>query len=298
MAASLTPAVASASPSQLTFQFRTFDVPGSTGTEVNGINNSGVFVGAFTDAAGQHGFIDRDGRLVPFDFPGTSGVTQAFAIDNNGDVVGTYNNAAGASEEFLRTSNGRMTALPSPPGAGTGSGQGAFPSGITDTDEIVGYYIDANGVFHGYEQSPSGHFTAIAAPGAGSATGEGTLVFGVSDAGTISGCYFTSEHQEIGFVDRAGRFTSVDNPATPQNPAGGTIVIGPARGVTIGDYANQQGTALGYVLSGGQFTTIDDAQGVAPFGTTIVGLNRDLVLVGFFTSSDGAFHGFIAFPRR
>src|SRR6516164_4626986 len=115
---------ASAAPVQLGYVFRTFDVPGATGTQVNGVNDGGVIEGAFTGASGQHGFVDGPGGLVRFDFPGTSGVTQAFAIDNAGDVVGVYTDDSGASHGFRRSPGGAITALPPAPGAGTGSGQG------------------------------------------------------------------------------------------------------------------------------------------------------------------------------
>src|SRR5437588_2894633 len=68
-------AAASAATAPAAFQFRTFDVPGATGTQVNGINDRGIFEGAFTDASGQHGFVDGPGGLARFDVPGTSGVT-------------------------------------------------------------------------------------------------------------------------------------------------------------------------------------------------------------------------------
>src|SRR5215471_10689131 len=123
---------AAAAPAPLGYVFRTFDVPGAAGTQVNGVNDGGVFEGAFTDASGQHGFVDGPGGLVRFDYPATDGVTQAFAIDNSGDVVGVYTDAAGADHGFLRSSNGAVTALASPPGAGSGQGQGTFPTGITD----------------------------------------------------------------------------------------------------------------------------------------------------------------------
>lgn len=289
-------AAASAGAGQLAFRFRTFDVPGSTGTEVNGINNAGVFEGSFTDGSGQHGFIEDQGRLIRFDFPGTSGVTQAFAIDNAGDVVGVYTDGSGASHGFVRTSAGGIKALPPPPGAGTGSGQGTFPTGITDAGEIVGFSVGADGVAHGYEQSPGGQFTAIGAPGAGGAPGQGTFVFSVNDAGVLCGGYVTASGQEFGFVDRGGHFTSVNDPATPQDASGGTDADGAARGITVGDFVDQRGNELGYALSDGRFVTVADPLGAAPLGTVITATSSELVLSGFFTTSSGARHGFIAFP--
>src|SRR5215469_12731351 len=290
---------ASAAPAQLGYTFRTFDVPGATGTQVNGVNDGGVIEGAFTDASGQHGFVDRAGGLARFDFPGTSGVTQAFAIDNAGDVVGVYTDGAGASHGFRRSPGGAITALPSPPGAGTGSGQGTFPTGITDSGEIVGFYVAADGVAHGYAQSPGGRFTVINAPGAGRAAGQGTFLFSVNDRGVICGGYVTSGNVEFGLVDRGGQFTSIDDPATPQNAAGGTEADGFARGVVVGDYIDATGGELGYLDRGGRFLAVADPAGSdAPGqGTVITATNDQLTLTGFYITSNGAEHGLLAHPR-
>ena len=290
---------ASAAPVQLGYVFRTFDVPGATGTQVNGVNDGGVIEGAFTGASGQHGFVDGPGGLVRFDFPGTSGVTQAFAIDNAGDVVGVYADDAGASQGFLRSRSGTITALPSPPGAGSGSGQGTFPSGITDSGEIVGFYVGADGVAHGYAQSPAGRFTVINAPGAGDGPGQGTFLFSVDDRGVICGGYVTPGNVEFGLVDQDGRLTSIDDPATPRGAAGGTDADGFAHGVVVGDYIGQQGSERGYLDRDGQFQTIADPAGndTPGQGTVITATNDQLTLTGFYYTSTGAEHGLLAYPR-
>jgi hypothetical protein len=164
------------------------------------VNDGGVIEGAFTDASGQHGFVAGPVGLARFDFPGTSGVTQAFAIDNAGDVVGVYTDAAGASHGFRRSPGGAITALPPAPGAGTGSGQGTFPTGITDSGQIVGFYVGADGVAHGYAQRPDGRFTVINAPGAGEAAGQGTVITATNDQLTLTGFYITSNGAEHGLL--------------------------------------------------------------------------------------------------
>src|SRR5262252_330788 len=290
---------AAAAPAPLGYVFRTFDVPGATGTQVNGVNDGGVIEGAFTDASGQHGFVVGPGGLVRFDFPGTSGKTQAFAIDNAGDVIGVYTDDAGASHGFRRSPGGAITALSPTPGAGTGSGQGTFPTGITDSGQIVGFYVAADGVAHGYAQSPDGRFTVINAPGAGDAAGQGTFLFSVDNRGVICGGYVTAGNVEFGLVDRGGHFTSIDDPATPQNAAGGTDADGFARGVVVGDYIDATGGELGYLDRGGRFLAVADPAGSdAPGqGTVITATNDQLTLTGFYITSSGADHGLLAHPR-
>jgi hypothetical protein len=291
---------ASAFPARPGFVFHTFDVPGATGTQVNGVNDGGVIDGSFIDASGQRGFVDSAAAgLVRFDFPGTSGVTQAFAIDNAGDVVGVYADDAGASHGFLRRPGGAITALPPAPGAGTGSGQGTFPTGITDSGEIVGFYVAADGVAHGYAQSPGGRLTVINAPGAGAAAGQGTFLFSVDDRGVICGGYVTSGNVEFGLVDRGGQITSIDDPATPQNAAGGTDADGFARGVVVGDYIDANGGEVGYLDRGGRFLAVADPAGSDALGqgTVITATNDQLTLTGFYITSNGADHGLLAHPR-
>lgn len=276
------------------FRFRAFDVPGASGTEVNGVNDAGVIEGAFTDQAGQHGFVAGTGGLTRFDVPGTSGVTQAFAIDNAADVVGVYTDPAGAFHGFLRTHDGVFAKLPSAPGAGAGAGQGSSPTGLTGSGEIVGFVTGADGVSHGYLRSPDGRYTVIDAPGAGSSAGQGTFIFSVNDRGIICGGYVTAGNQEFGFVDRGGHFSTLSDPAA--DPAGGTDADGFAAGQVVGDFVDRRGVELGYLAQGGEFVTVADPQGndVPQQGTVITATNDRLTLVGFYFSGGGTIHGFIA----
>ena len=162
----------------------------------------------------------------------------------------------------------------------------------------MGFYVGADGVAHGYEQSPDGRFTVIDAPGAGDAAGQGTFLFSVDDRGVICGGYVTSGNVEIGLVDRGGRITSIDDPATPQSAAGATDADGYARGVVVGDYIDANGGELGYLDQRGHFLTVADPAGShAPGqGTVITATNDQLTLTGFHINSNGADHGLIAHP--
>ena len=59
-------------------QLTQFDVPGSTSTNGEGINDVGTLVGSFTDAAGKtHAFIKRGDTFTTFDFPGGHDTVQS-----------------------------------------------------------------------------------------------------------------------------------------------------------------------------------------------------------------------------
>jgi probable HAF family extracellular repeat protein len=65
---------------------------------VRSINNCDTTVGAFTDASGnRHGFKRlSSGKAVALNFPGAAR-TEAFAINDNGAIVGYYSKTASAT---------------------------------------------------------------------------------------------------------------------------------------------------------------------------------------------------------
>jgi hypothetical protein len=50
---------------------------------------------------------------------------------------------------FLRDKHGGLTTFDAP-GAGTGLGQGTVPATINPPGAIVGFYLDASNVYHGF----------------------------------------------------------------------------------------------------------------------------------------------------
>jgi hypothetical protein len=87
-------------------QLSTFDVPGSTFTEVLGENNFGQSVGVYKDASGaSHGFLlssDFGGpTLLTIDNPLGVGTTTLTGINDRGDLVGYYVDLGGHTQGFL-----------------------------------------------------------------------------------------------------------------------------------------------------------------------------------------------------
>src|SRR3954471_24701744 len=71
-------------------QLTQFDVPGSTSTNGEGINDLGTLVGSFTDAAGAtHAFVKRLETFTQFDFPGGHD-TVSVAVNNRDEIVGLF----------------------------------------------------------------------------------------------------------------------------------------------------------------------------------------------------------------
>jgi hypothetical protein len=180
--------------------FRTVDVPGANGTEVNAVNDYRVLAGTyFTDqGADMFGFIDAGTRLITLNYPHTSGVTLASAIDDRGDVLGLYTDGTGPAHAWIRSPNGTFTQIDDPQAA-SGPGLGTVPNAINDDGVTVGYYEDANNVGHAYIDN-HGRFKTIDAPGAGTMSGQGTSFDSITDTGVISGFYIDANGVSHGFI--------------------------------------------------------------------------------------------------
>ena len=117
----------------------TITYPGAPYTLVHGINDRGQLVGAYLEpgaapnpdgtipAGTVHGFVWERGRFTSFDVPGAI-FTQAFGINNRGQITGGYYDATGTQHAFVRD-RGRSQTLDAP--------GGNLASGINDRGEIV-----------------------------------------------------------------------------------------------------------------------------------------------------------------
>jgi probable HAF family extracellular repeat protein len=77
------------------YTFTSIDVPGTTHTEVQGINTAGQIVGRFGDATGTHGFLTSNGTtFTTINVPGAI-YTVAHGINDRGEIVGAFADATG-----------------------------------------------------------------------------------------------------------------------------------------------------------------------------------------------------------
>jgi probable HAF family extracellular repeat protein len=82
--------------------------PSATSTGAAGINAAGDIVGAWSDAAGSHGFLLQAGVFTPIDFPLATRTT-AFGISDTGEIAGFYDDAAGNTHGFIYASGAFST---------------------------------------------------------------------------------------------------------------------------------------------------------------------------------------------
>ena len=133
-------------------------------TNAQGIDNNGLVTGFYsTDGVHQHGFFydTTTGQYtLPAD-PVEPGLflTQFLGINDKGLAVGYWQDAAGNQHGFLYNVNTHVYTFLDDPNAGTNAGMEITQiTGINDSNEIVGFYVDANGAQRGF------YATATATP--------------------------------------------------------------------------------------------------------------------------------------
>jgi uncharacterized protein (TIGR03437 family) len=121
----------------------------AAGTRVRGIDNNGEIVGWYVAGGSEqglaHGFVRNPaGVIASLDLPGTDNFTELVAIDNHGQVAGSWGDGTG----FVSIADGSYPIL-APPGA-----QFVLPAAIDDTGRVAGYYNDG-ATNHGFLAVPT-----------------------------------------------------------------------------------------------------------------------------------------------
>ena len=134
--------------------FTTYDFPGSLKTSFYALDNAGKAAGHYKGADNlYHGVIMEDGELTQYDFPSA---TQTFIYgisDETGALSGNIVDETGVTRAF----SGDLTITF--PGAVNTYGDFVNAAGA-----VVGSYIDADGMFHGFIRNPDGSFNTIDLP--------------------------------------------------------------------------------------------------------------------------------------
>ena len=164
------------------------------------------------------------------------------------------------------------------PGAGTGTDQGTFVSGINAVGAIVGSYVDGNYVTHGFVRRPDGRITTFDDPDGRTATGcssafedalcGNTWAYGMNTWGVITGGYIDGEHEVFHGYSRTpdGKYTSFEAPQAGTDVSQGTFGYNIDDSGTIsGVYSDEFNVSHVYLRSPrGKFMIFDvpDANGI------------------------------------
>ena len=209
--------------------------PGSTQTQVIGIDNKGNTAGFWVNSKGTNrGFVEWNGVSESFTNPKTphtaGAVNQLLGINNLGVAVGFYNDAKGNSHAYqVNQATGVFTAIKIPGDVSTQA------TGINNLGDIVGFGTDAAGNTTSWLLH-NGHLTAYQHPG-----GSDTTALGVNDHDEIVGSYTDGGGNMHGFTLKSplgpvSHWQSIDDP----NGVGTTTVNG----------VNNNGKLVGFYFVG------------------------------------------------
>jgi probable HAF family extracellular repeat protein len=224
---------------RLPFMFTTENYPNSMMTQVIGINNGGTTDGFYVDNGGNtHGFYKTNSTYTTVDYPGTP-FNQLLGQNDMGQASGYYslsqdNTTPDFPYVYNELGGGVFQVITIPAAAG-----GAQATGINNSQQICGFYIDANGVNHGFLLN-FGLLVTLDAPGS-----TFTQALGLNNKGQVVGAYMDAAGNSHGFVwTSAGGFKTIDDP----KGIGTTLVNGiNDKGVLVGFYVDSEGNTDGLV---------------------------------------------------
>jgi len=212
--------------------------------------------------------------FTSFDVPGAI-YTRGGDINNNGTIIGYFNDAAGAPHGYLYD-GGVFTQIDEPDATA-----GTLAGAINDAGTIVGRFdAPLGGDAHGFVLS-GGSFTPFDVPGA-----TFTAARGISPAGDVVGYYVDVAGVSHGFVLSGGQFTWVDYPGTNFTALSGMNKFGRI----VGHYLDAAGSRRGFLLSGGQFSSVNYPKATYTQPSRI---NSSGQIVGHYQAADGSVHGFL-----
>ena len=216
------------------------------------------------------------------DFAGATATSLNGGPNPSGTSVGSYS-TSGVTHGFTLTKGGVFTPF-DPPGSTL-----TIPNFISPQGDIVGNYLDASNVSHGFILEGKNYTTLDFAGAAG------TTLTGLNPSGEISG--FSCSDPACGntgapstnhsFVrSKKGVFTSFDPPGAISSTAS---TVNPS-GAVVGAYTDNVGNGHGYLLDHGTFTTIDFPGAIFTFAG---GGNAEGDIIGEYNDTAGVGHSFL-----
>ncbi len=165
-----------------------------------------------------------------------------------------------------------------------GAGNSTLPQKINERGDVVGVFIDSNGVTRGFVRFSNGSFSApIVDPNDTVGFTEGR---GINNSGTVCGDYASPDGNQHGFFLSGGTFTEYDVPG-----AVSTDVLGiNDAGDFTGGFDPGSGIFQAFVSRGGTITSFSVPG--APLTLAYEINNSKQLVVGYFIDSSGILHGY------
>ncbi|APW60609.1 PEP-CTERM sorting domain-containing protein [Paludisphaera borealis] len=286
------------------YRFTNFDGPSpgtlpGTGTNINGISNSGEVVGfAIANNGALNNFTANPLTSTTANLLNIGGSTTAMALGINsaGTVVGSDGNG----NAFYLSGSTLTTFIPN-------GGTTATAFGINDNGTIVGQYIkgDSPGFI---TTSAIANITVNAPSGPNVVNAQG-----INSQGLVVGFYLGVDGQVHGFSAKESNAigdtltgTAIADPTIPAVPGepGATFVFSQIlgindHGIAVGYYGDSTTSQHGFLYNTntGKYTFLDNPDAAFSSGvvvTQITGINNSGEITGFYSGANGVFHGFVA----
>ena len=261
------------------YTFETIDVPGVEFLQLSASSDFEDYAGSTRSADGEKmvAFTLIDGVFTTYDFPGSKN-TYFFALGNNGDAAGYYEDSDGLKHGVV-LKGGELQQFDFP---------GAVQTelwGISDaTGALTGNFIDASGVRRGFSGDEIIEVTGAAE----------TYADFVNSSGGMVGSYVDADGMYHPYIRTpTGRFVSLDLPQAAileyffvHGINDNRTVV--ARTKRVGDVP---GTLVGTFEQGLQEFKVPGSVSTEGYN-----INQDGSIVGHYDTADGRRHGFIARP--
>ena len=165
-----------------------------------------------------------------------------------------------------------------------GAGNLTLPQKINERGDVVGEFIDSNGVTRGFVRFSDGSFSEpIVDPNDTVGFTEGR---GINNSRTVCGDYASSDGNNHGFFLSGGTFTEYDVPG-----AVSTTVLGINDAADFtGSFSYGSGIFQGFVSVGGTITSFSVPGALLTFAYEINNSNQ--LVVGYYIDSSGIPHGY------
>ena len=255
-----------------------------------------LIVGQYVDSGGvPHGYVydDRDQTWTTLDDPLADGYSVNTDIAD-GKIVGFYGDSEGNYPSFVY--DGTTWTTINHPLAAPGPDGGTSAWGV-NRDKVMGSYLDANGLNHGFVYSIRDQtWTTLDDPLAGTASGLGTFAEGAL-GDSVLGFYIDSSGVYHGFIYNGRTWKEVEAPLAGTGEGQGTTLNGVSGNYILADAIDSNGVLLGYIYDGCTWTPMDDPlAGTGPGQGTNPSNGDGHQIVGTYLDSNGAAHGFLATP--
>ena len=282
-------------------ELQPYDFPGSVETEIWGISDStGNLTGNFIDAEDgiRRGFTGTETGIEIIEFPGAS-ETYADFINSQGGMVGSFVDAEGLYQPYVRTPTGRFVSLSLPRADKL---EYFFVHGINDAQTIVSRAKVVEGVQVTYVGTFRGGLQPFKFPESVSTEG-----YNINQDGSIVGNYESADGSIHGFIARPAQDT--DAPVDPEPVVAttygtytfetidvpGVDFLAVTASSDFEDYAGNARSAdgekeVGFTLIDGVFTTYDFP---GAKNTYFYALGNDGRAAGHYEDSEGLYHGVI-----